>query len=415
MFSSRIILLLAWRNVWRNRRRTVLTLLTIMIGAAMIVFLNAMARGGHDQMIEDAAALNAGHIQIHEKGFQDNQTIDYAFIPSDDLIRFLDEHPDIQGRAPRVLAGGLLAFEDNTRGVMIQGIDPEEEINVSDLYRKILPGGRYLSAEDSLSVIMGKTLADNAGVAVGDSIALISQGFDGSIAADRFVVEGLFVTGNPEYDRNLVLMPLSQAQETFTMMGHIHTMALRLSEAGRTDAVKAGILDQVANAPYPLEVLGWDELMPELVQFIVMDDIGGWIFDGMLFLVVAFGILNTIQMSVFERTREFGIMLSIGTRPAAISGMILIESMVIAVMGIVLGAALGGGVSLYFEFNPLDYSRFSKEIAVWGMTTTVYPAIATKLNILATSATIFVLAVLFSLLPARRAARLNPVDAIRKL
>ena len=155
--------------------------------------------------------------------------------------------------------------------------------------------------------------------------------------------------------------------------------------------------------------------MPELVQFIVMDDISGYIFDFILFLVVAFGILNTIQMSVFERTREFGVMLSIGTRPQQISAMILMESVYIALIGIILAIGLGYAISLYFEINPIDYSKFSEEIAVWGISTTLYPARTTFINIAMTSLFTFLLAVLFSIFPARRAAKLNPIQAIRKL
>ncbi|MBN1930184.1 MAG: ABC transporter permease [Desulfobacterales bacterium] len=410
-----IIAQLAWRNVWRNKRRTVLTFLTIMVGGAMIIFINSIAKGGHDQMIEDAVALNTGHIQIHEKGFWENQTIDYAFQLSPELNQRLEENPHVTGHSRRIQAGGLLSFRDNTRGIFIQGIDPEMEKQVSNLHEKIMPGGRFLRSDDTTQVVIGSTLAKNIGARVNDTFAMISQGFDGSIAAERLTIVGLFKSGNPEYDREVVLMPLSQARSTFTMMNYIHTLAIRLDEAAHLNMVKDDIVRFTSKSETQLEVMGWDELMPELVQFIVMDDISGYIFDFILFLVVAFGILNTIQMSVFERTREFGVMLSIGTRPQQISAMILMESVYIALIGIILAIGFGYAISLYFEINPIDYSKFSEEIAVWGISTTLYPAKTTFINIAMTSLFTFLLAVLFSIFPARRAAKLNPIQAIRKL
>ncbi|HPA15008.1 MAG TPA: ABC transporter permease [Desulfobacterales bacterium] len=410
-----IIIRLAWRNVWRNLRRTVLTLLTIMVGCAMIIFINAMGKGGHDQMIEDSVAMNTGHLQIHEKGFWDNLTIDYAFQPSPELIRGLEDNKRISGYTERIIAGGLLYFNDRTRGALIQGIDPEREKRVGNLHQKIVPGGRYLNQDDSMQVVVGSTLAKNMGAEVNDTISMISQGFDGSVAADKFTIVGIFQSGNPEYDRELVLMPLSQAESTFTMMGYIHSIVIRLDDPSFLTEVKKEITSMVSMNRAELEVMGWDELMPELVQFIIMDDIGGYIFDFILFLVVAFGILNTIQMAVFERTREFGVMLSIGTRPLRIASMILMESVFITMIGIALGIALGTGISVYFQFNPIDYSRFSEEIAVWGFSTTVYPARVTPLNISVTSALTFLLAIIFSVFPAKRASKLDPVKAIRKL
>lgn len=416
--KTSITLTLAWRNVWRNRRRTLLTLLTVMIGCAMIIFFNSIAKGGHDQMIEDAIGLNTGHLQIHEKGFWDNRTIDYAFQPPVPVLNYLRVSPYIEGASKRVLAGGLLAFQDTTRGILIQGIDPLQEAQVSRIHTKIRPGGRFLTEHDSTHVIIGSTLAKNIHARVNDTIAVISQGFDGSIAAERLTIVGIFDSGNPDFDRELILMPLAQAEITFSMMGYIHSLTIRLTDSRHVPAVRQDLLKLTAPGEpddAALEVMGWEELMPELVQFIVMDDVGGYIFDFILFMIVSFGILNTVQMSVFERTREFGVMLSLGTRPRLITRMVLIESTLISLIGIALGVALGYGISLYFKIHPIDYSKFSEEIALWGVSTTLYPADTTMLNIVVTSLLIFGLAAVFSVFPARRAARLNPVEAIRKL
>jgi putative ABC transport system permease protein len=413
MKEAGIITTLAWRNVWRNKRRTILTFLTIVIGLAMILVMNSIAKGGHDQMIEDAVGINTGHLQIHERGYWNNQTIDYAFRITPALEKVLQSDKRIEGHCIRVLAGGLLSFRENTAGALIQGIDPDMEPTVTDLHTRILPGGRYLSSSDRTNVIIGEVLAKNLDVEVGSTIAMLSQGFDGSIAAEKLTIVGIFRTGNPEYDRTLLLMPLDQAKQTFTMMNFVHAITVRLTDPDHTDEVKHRL--QAVDTENMLEVMGWDELMPELVQFIVMDDAGAYIFDFILFMVVAFGILNTIQMSVFERTREFGVMLAIGTHPDQVVKMVLMESFFISLLGILLGVGLGYAISYYFTIYPLDYSAYAEEIAVWGVSTTLYPADTTLLNISVTSLVTFVLALLFSLFPARRAANLNPIEAIRKL
>jgi putative ABC transport system permease protein len=413
MGTARIAVRLAWRNVWRNIRRTVLTLLTILVGSAMIILMNAFAKGGHDQMIEDAVASNTGHIQLHEKGYWENRTIDYALQPDGALLETLRKNARVRGASVRIHADGLLSFGNTTAGAMIQGVDPEAEKTVSTLHACVLPGGRYLAPDDRKSIVMGETLAKNLGARTGSAIALISQGFDGSIAAEKLTVIGIFRSGNPEYDQALVLMPLAQADETFTMMGYVHSVTLRLVSPSDTAAVKSLIAEKTD--PGAVEILGWDELLPELVQFIVMDDVSNYIFDFILFMVVAFGILNTIQMSVFERTREFGIMLSIGTTPGQVVSMVLVESFFIAMLGITLGLAAGWGLSYYFQVNPIDYSDYAKEIAVWGVTTVTYPTDATALNLSMTALITLALALLFSIFPARRASRLEPVQAIRHL
>ncbi len=407
------MIMIAWRNVWRNKRRTVLTLLTILVGCAMIIFQNAFAKGGHDQMIEDAVSVNTGHIQVHEKGYWDNRTIDYAFIPDEAMMKSIALDRRIAGYSVRVHADGLLSHGAETAGAMIQGVDPAAEITVSNIHTKILPGGRYLRPGDTKHIVMGETLAKNCKARVGSIVSMISQGFDGSIAAEKLTVVGLFRSGNPEYDMGLVVMPLRQAQDTFTMMGYAHSLALRLASSDDIDAVRHSLMRRADAGA--LEVLGWEELMPELVQFIVFDSMGAYIFDFILFLVVAFGILNTIQMAVFERTREFGVMLSIGTRPGQVISMVMFESFFISLMGVILGCIAGYGISYYFKVNPLDYSDYTKEIAVWGVSTVIYPANATALNLAVTGGITMALSMIFSLFPARRAAGLNPIEAIRRL
>jgi len=190
-------------------------------------------------------------------------------------------------------------------------------------------------------------------------------------------------------------MLLKQADETFSMMGYIHAIVICTLRLDYVDDIVRELSVQLHNDKYSLEVLGWQRLMPELVQFIVMDDVSGYLFDLMLFLVVAFGILNTIQMSVYERTRELGIMKAVGTTPGQIIALIMTEAFVITIIGVVVGVALGVGISYYFTVHPIDYSQFAEEIAVWGISTTIFPATVTIANIAVTAVLTMVVSLLF--------------------
>lgn len=407
-----ILLILAWRNVWKNKRRTILTLLTITAGAAMIVLMNSFAKGSHDQMIEDAVSAGTGHIQIHEKGFPENHSIEYAFIPDENIMKALASDGRISSYSPRVVSGVLLSTGKNSYAGFLQGVDHIREKSVSIIHEKISNGGRWLSGVKD-EIILGAVLAKNLGVKPGDKVSILSQGFDGSIAAGWFIVAGTFRTGIVDLDAGLCLINIAAADEIFSMNGFRNSIVIRLKNIDDSSAAADDLALSIPDKE--IEALAWDRLMPELVQFIVMDDFSGYVFNIILFLVVAFGILNTIQMSVFERIREFGVMLAVGTRPGQIAGMIQIESFFISVLGIVIGCIIGSAISVYFEINPMDYSEFAKEMEPWGISTVIFPARLTAMNLIVTSAVTLAVAQIFTYFPARRAAGLNPVKAIRHL
>ena len=411
--QSSIEVMLAWRNVWKNKRRTILTLLTIMVGCAMIIFFRSTQDGSYETMIEDSIAANTGHIQIHEKGYWENMSIDYAFIPGGPIMSYLRKSPAISAMSKRIHAAGLISYENNTFGALIQAVDPEQEKKVSTLHKTIQPGGRYLTPDDGKKIIIGATLAKNLNAKVGDTVSMISQGFDGSIAAANFTIAGIFKTRNPRYDQSTIIMPLAQAMETFTMMNYLSSIVIRLKDTSDMEKVR----NELRGLPgtKKLEIMGWDELTPELIQAIVMDKLFGYIFFFILFLITAFGVLNTVQMSVFERTRELGIMMAIGTKPRQIVTMVLLESVFISLLGVILGIIAGSSISYYFFIHPFDFSDYQKEMEVFAQVTTVFPAKLTVHNVITTAFFTFLFGVLFSIAPARRASKLNPLKAIRQL
>ncbi len=404
---------LAWRNLRRNRRRTLLTLTTVIVGCGMIIFNNALFYGATVAMVEDAVSLNAGHLQIFDKGFHESKSLDYSFIPDPALLSSLDNLKQkgiIRGYTPRIEAPCMVSSGGATEGAIAQSIDAHTADAVISIHKNILPGGTLFNGSGDESVMLGATLAENIGVVVGQSVNVVSQALDGTIAAGRFKICALVKTGNPVFDATIILLPHTLAKETFAMQDTISSIVVRLAKG--VDADEAA--GHISRSTGSLEIARWEKLIPEIVQFVVLDRVAGYIFSFILFVVVAFTVLNTIQMSVFERTKEFGVLLALGTSRRQVFQMVMAESLLITAIGVAAGTVLGLGVSAFVERHPFDYSRFAAEFAVWGVYTTVYPAVATLQNVVVTAALICTLCGFFSLLPAHRAMNLAPVDAMRQ-
>lgn len=410
--SISLIAGLSWRNVWRNKRRSILTFLTIMAGSSLIILMRSMQNGGYSQMIEDSIAPVTGHIQIHEKGFWKIRTLEYAFTDDTGMAEKIRKMESVKAVSPRIHAGGLLIYRDSSTGCEITAVDPEHEKEITTLHRFILPGGSYLDKDDSFSIVLGNVLAANLGVKTGDIVSFVSQGFDGSIAAESFSVKGIFRCPNAEYNRGLALIPFAQGSETLSMGNYFSSYVIRVESIDPVPEIR----DRIRQIAGPeLEVMTWDELMPEILQFIAMDRVSSHIYVFMLYMIVAFGILNTIQMSVFERIRELGIMLSVGTSPRRIFSMVMTESFIITVIGITAGMITGWLLSYYFTIYPLDFTEYQAEMEMYGMSTLLYYTRIKPGDFAVTSSITLILSMLFTFFPARRASRLSPVRAIRHL
>lgn len=410
--SIKPVVSLSWRNVWRNRRRTILTFLTITAGCTMILFMRSLQNGGYAQMIEDSIAPLTGHIQVHETGFWKNSTLEYAFMDCPALLKSIRETKHVKAVSRRVHAGALVIFKDSSAGAEVLGIEPPAEEKLITMKNYVLTGGRFLKEGDTDAIILGNGLAKNLGVKAGDTVSLLSQGFDGSIAAGYFTVTGIFRSPNAAYNSGLAFIDFDTAGEVFSMSGYVSSYAVRIDDTDNTMEVKSAITKIAGEG---LEVMSWDEMMPEVLQFIAMDRASSHMFVFILYIIVAFGILNTIQMSVYERIRELGIMLSVGTSPARVFAMVMTESVIIAVTGLTVGLLCGAALCYYFTLYPMDFSSYRAEMELYGMSTLVYYAKMRAGDFISCSVTVFFLTLFFTFFPARRASSLDPVRAIRHL
>jgi ABC-type lipoprotein release transport system permease subunit len=404
-----LFLKLAWRNIWRNKRRSALTLAAIGFAIAVTIITRAMQYGTYERMILDAVGLFSGHLQIQDPGFRGQESLAYSFTWEDSLAALLNSIADVKAFAPRVEGEALVSAGENTTGALIVGIDPDREPQVTSLAEHVRRG-QFLGG-DSRGALVGDQLAQRLQVDLGDELVIIVQGYDGSLGADLYTVQGIVKTGLPEFDAAVVVMSLEAAQELFSLDNRLTELAVVLEEFHHLPRVVEELRQRLDSQHYA--VLPWDKLMPELVQLIGFDKASGTVFIIVLIIVVGFGILNTVVMMVLERTREFGVMLSLGMRPGRLFALIVLETFLLSLTGLVVGTALGAGAGAYFAAHPLPLpGEASAAMEAIGFKASIYSKLTVPI-FYESIALIVILTVVVSIFPALRAARLQPVEALR--
>ena len=404
-----ILLKIAWRNVWRNRRRTILTLCALAFSNAMLLFMFAWQNGSYDAMIHAAVNSTTGELQVMASGYSEKRDIRKGIAEPEVLLEWIRSRDNVQAATARAEAFALADSGRRSYGVMVVGIDPVHEPEVGNI-RSIIREGGYFTG-DPLEIILGRNLADNLQVGMGDEIVLLGQGRDGSVAASAFRVQGIAESGQVELDRSLAKIPLAAFQETFRMDGHVHRIVVNCASLDDLPGVMAQ-LDQHIGVNYPdLETLSWDELVPGLKQSIELDLISGYVFYFLLLVVVAFSIMNTFIMAVMERTREFGILNAIGTARRRLVRILLLETFLLGLCGVVLGMVLGLGAAFYAQEVGIVIPDSENLMAKFGLPGRIYPQLSWFIALLAPLLVIGV-TLFSSIYPAIRVSRLQPVAAM---
>ena len=316
---------MAWRNIWRNPRRTILTIMAIAFACVLLIFMLSFQLGSYETMINTSVKIHTGHLQVQASGYQDQQEIRLVIPNPQAVQRVLDNIPEIQAHTPRARAFALVSSPERAYGVMVEGVIPATEARVSTLSR-IIRQGEYLDdrpTENGIpDALIGHLLARNLKVALGDELTLLGQGRDGSIAATVLHIRGIYNSGMDAFDRGSIQISLDAFQEIFAMDKAVHEIVIVGRHLADAPIIKAALKAPLA-AMRPLAVLDWVELMPGLKQAIGMDLVSGAIFYLILIMVVAFSILNTFLMAILERTYEFGIMMAMGTKPGRLTRLVL--------------------------------------------------------------------------------------------
>ena len=402
----------AWRNLWRRRLRTWLSAGGIAFAVFLVSAFMALQSGTYGGWIETATGLMTGHAQLQHPDYFDEPDVGLFLNGGTALARSVEALPGVVGAAPRAEAFALVSVGERSYGALVMGVDAKREAAMFSLPARVVEG-EYLPRSDS--AFIGASLATNLGVSLGDEVVALGSAQEGGVAALVLVVDGIFDTGVPDLDRSLMQVRLPALQGAFQLGDAVHRVAIETDDPGRIAEFAPAIADA---APSDAALLDWQALMPELEQAITLDRISALMIYWLLMALVALSLVGAFMMTVFERTREFGMLLAIGMRPNAIVGMLAVEAVCIWVLGAVLGSVLCTAVIVPLSAVGIDVAALGGE-QMQGLTekmmmpTRMYPA----LDVAAfAQAPLVMLAgtLLAMLIPGLRVRRLKPVEALRE-
>lgn len=399
-----MLLKLAFRNLFRQKRRTYLTISIMVIGYIILSFSIAITEGGYDRVIASFTKEKTGHIQIYRENFLENPNLFKNLKNINDLTSEISKNKRVLGITPRIISGGLATLADSTLGVEIDGVDFDGERSITTLEKRIIKGG-WFSAPGKYEVILGKKAADILNAQIGSKIALITQAADGSIANDLFETVGI-LKENP-YDDFLIYMDLKSAQDFFVLQNRAHKLILMLEDYHQSTSVSEELKTLVHKE---ISISPWYVVEDDFYRGMNADKKGNRIFYIIIGLMVASGILNTILMSFLERKREFGILLAIGTRPNFIFSQIMMEGMILSLIACLISLPLSFSINHYFSYHGIPLGT---KLEFGGIIWETIQATLTPKSFIWPSLILIVGTFIVALYPATLAARLLPSENMR--
>ncbi|MCU0988055.1 MAG: FtsX-like permease family protein [Xanthomonadales bacterium] len=409
---------MAWRNLWRHKRRTWLTVTAMIFSNVLLVFMISLQFGSYEMMIVNTLQTFSGHLQVQAAGYQDNPRLRTSIPAIESLAQALQQtlRETLPGAraAPRAAAFALASSERRSFAIQLVGVQPSAEPGVSTL-PGLVTSGRYLRDGGDPEIVIGTVMSRNLKAGVGDEITLLGAGRDGSFAAGVVTVVGVFDSGSADMDRGIAEVPLDWFQDAFAMADHGNTIAIaveRLADVPPAVRVAAAMASARGDEAAPLLVLDWNDLYPGLRQAIQADLFSGWFMYGVLIFLVAFSVLNTQLMSVLERTREFGVISALGIRPRKLAALVMLETAQMALIGLGVGLLLGWLVAQYFNLHGFSYPGMEEIAERYNLPGEMYPRVTFGTLLLGPSV-VFAFCLLAAIYPALRLFRLRPVEAMR--
>lgn len=405
-----INLRMAWRNLWRHKRRTWLTVGAMIFSNLILVFAISLQFGSYQMMIDNTLKAYTGHLQIQRQGYNDEPRMRSSIKDIIPLARKLRQQQDSKHIAARAVAFAITSSEERSYGLQLIGIEPQFERYVSSL-PGLIKQGRYLGDSNTAEIIIGSVLARNLRVSVGDELTLLGSGHDGSFAAGIVNVAGIFESGTADIDRSMAQLPIGYFQDLFSMDGSGHNIVINGHDLTQVSMLRNELQAMLKDRP-ELAVLEWDELQPGLKQAIQADLASAWFMYGILIILVAFSVLNTQLMSVLERTREFGVMMALGVKPTRLGVLVMTETAVMSALGLGIGIFFGLILTYYLSIVGFSYPGMEEMAAQFNLPDRMYPSLS-LLSIMLGPGIIFFFSLLASIYPAIRLFFLQPVSAMR--
>ena len=403
-----MLIQLAWRNVWRNKRRTIITVSSIFFAVLLALFMRSMQLGSYENMIRNSVELYSGYIQVHRAGYWQDKSINNLLEVTDSLRSVINSTPNVDFYISRLETFVLAASNDISKGVMVIGTSPVEEDRMTKLADKVV-AGKYMHP-DTRGVMVAEGLAEYLQLKVNDTIVMIGQGYHGANAVNQYPVKAIVRFSNPQQNDNTIYAPLRLMQEFTSAPGLCTALVLSIDNLKKQDQIKQHLTSSIGSQ---YEVMDWQEMQPELVQLIQSDNAGGVILLGILYMVIAFGIFGTVMMMSIERRREFGVMIAVGMQKTALSTLVVLETLIIGFLGLAISLVMGILLLIYMYHHPIPMTGNAalamKEMGIEPLLPfSLEPVIFTS-QMLA-----IILIVLICLVyPLSNIARLNPISALR--
>ncbi len=409
MHMFAVLTRLAWRNLWRNHRRTLIMLAAITLGVWAMIFMTALMRGMVSQMIADGISALPGHVQVHHPDYRDDPSIANLIPISDTELSARFEDAGFVKWASRVRVPAVITSEYESRGLTLLGIDPDSERDLTFVDYDAVEG-RFLNSSDDAGVVIGKKLASTLNTRIGKRIVLMSQDPDNDIADRGFRVVGLFEANVQSFEENFLFAGKATVQKMLRIGDQVSELVVLGDDYRDVDAEFEKVSQLVDGN---VEVKRWFELDPYLGTMLGVMDGFVLVWIVVIFLALSFGLVNTLVMAVFERVREIGLMLALGMKPINILVQIIIESLLLLAIGLAMGSALAWATVQPIK-DGIDVSMVGEGMDMWGMSSVLYPELLLSDVVLA-NVVVLVLGFLASLSPAWRASRYEPIEAITKV
>ena len=404
-----MILKLTWRNLWRNRRRSIITMASVTFTVILAIVMQSIQLGTFDNLVRNVVRMHTGYVQMHANGYWTERILDNSFAADSTWINRLRGISGVRGVVPRLESYALITSGDRTRGCQLIGTDLAAEDALSGIGGRLTTGKWIPDIDDQVYLTAG--LAKRLSKRTGDTIILLGQGYHGAMAAGKFRIAGIIRLTAPQLNDILVYMSAGTASRFLSAENRLTTLAIDLQDADEMDEIRTRMTATVGQG---FEVMNWKEMMPEIDHHIRSDTVSFYIWTGILYLIIALGIFSTLLMMMAERRHELGMLLAIGMQRSRISVMLLAETLMLTVTGTLIGMGLSLPVVLWLREHPIRIGgQGGKAFAQWGfepvMPTIIDPAIFLRQGLV-----VLALALLIGLFPVWKAMYINPVRDMKK-
>jgi ABC-type lipoprotein release transport system permease subunit len=381
---------------------------SISFAVVLAILIKSLQDGVFDNLIKNVVSFYSGYIQVHKKGYQDEQVLENSFVLSDLLIKKI-QGPSVRAVVPRIESYALVSTGNTTRGCMVVGTDPGNEDALTSLKSKLV-GGAYFIKNENVALI-AEGLSKRLDLSVYDTIVLLGQGYQGAIAAGKYMIKGIVKFGQPNLNDGLVYLPLTAAQDFLSAENIVTSIVLAIDDPENLGVIQQSVASRLDNG---YEVMTWKEMMPEVENHIRADAAGFYVWTGILYLIITFGIFGTILMMTAERRYEFGMLIAIGMKKFKLGRMLIAETILLSICGTLIGMLISIPLVIYLQENPIHFrGEMATAYENFGFEA-IFPATFNGNIFLSQAVIVLIIAIIVGIYPLWDVSRLNPVAAMRK-